>query len=213
MDELEGFPRTGHHGQLYRQHRIRRGPDQGAWYFSGTQPGALSAGRFDLTTPRGTCYLAGSAAIAAREAVGRELISSRRVAEPTIHARVVTTVDVELDDLADTTSPDSARHGMTNEIGTVEDYDLSASWAARFDEAGMRGLLYNARFTPGPAPAFAVFGDAGAHPERCPPIVDSVPLSQVVLALGYTISGVPHAVPFSTDPVTLDHAPRHDPLG
>src|SRR5699024_11826687 len=54
-----------------------------------------------------------------------------------------------LDDVADLTHDAAADVGVPREIGTIDDYALTATWAAAADDAGFTGLRYFPRFTTG----------------------------------------------------------------
>lgn len=158
------LPRVGVPGPFYREHQLRRGDDGGCWWFSGTPDGEEPAGRFDLPLPRGSLYLAETERVASRERCGRFLAGHMPIPVTFVQDRVVTTVEGELEGLADLAQDAASDLGVTREIGTIADYGLTASWAAAADGVGFTGLRYFPRFTTGTATAFAVFGDAGAHP-------------------------------------------------
>ena len=62
---------------------------------------------------------------------------------------MISTVNGALHDLADVTHDDAADIGATREIGTIDDYTLTATWAAAADHEGFTGLQYFPRFTTG----------------------------------------------------------------
>lgn len=153
---LAGFPtrllRAGE--QLYRAHTAAFGP----WWFGGD-----GRGRFDLTAPRGTCYLAASALAALRERLG--VVLGRRPVVPAslLTGAVVSTLAAPDDrDLADLQTADATQFGVTRELETMVPYAVPQAWARGFDETGLGGVAYGPRFTTGDATSFALFGPAGA---------------------------------------------------
>lgn len=70
--DLSGFPRipTGS-APWFRAHQEMGGRDKGCWWFVGHDSDGTPEGRFDLQTPRETCYLADSAQAAVRERIER----------------------------------------------------------------------------------------------------------------------------------------------
>src|SRR5699024_9719564 len=66
----------------------------------------------------------------------------------------------------------------------IDDYALTATWAAAADDAGFTGLRYFPRFTTGTGRAFTVFGDAGAHPPDGFTITSTTPLADVLAREG-----------------------------
>lgn len=148
--DLSSFPAVAPPKRLVRVCRA----GQGTWWFSGD-----GSGRFDLTPPDGTCYLATDAFAAIREATrlgpvstqwvqGREL---RRVAPPDAGAR-----------LAATTRKAAGLFGVTAELATIVPYDRSRRWAAAFRAYGFDGIRHQLRHDPRARPSgVALFGTAG----------------------------------------------------
>ena len=129
--------------------------DVGPWWFSS------DGGRFDLTAPRGTCYLADDVAVAVLEAFGG-LVVGRTVAASDVDARVLWTLALPAQcDAADTTVRGGRRFGVTAELSTVTPFALPQRWAAAFAAAGLGGVRYRARHDPGGGRALALFGAAG----------------------------------------------------
>jgi len=117
----------------YRTHRARFAP----WWF-----GNGLGGRFDLPGPDGTCYVAETSLITLLETWGGiQLVPSTEIAD-----RAVSTLAVTRDlHVADTTSNAAIRFGMTAEISTTPDYDLTQQWAQALRAAGFDGIRYWAR--------------------------------------------------------------------
>ena len=194
------LPRGSFQGTFYREHQRRRGDDGGCWWFSGTPAGEEPAGRLDLPLPRGTLYLAETERVASRERCGRFLAADAPIPVTFVQDRVISTIDGALDDVADLTHDGAADVGVTREIGTTDDYALTATWAAAADDAGFTGLRYFPRFTTGTGRAFTVFGDAGAHPPDGFTITSTTPLAEVLAREGIR----PRAIPAASDAVDDD---------
>ncbi len=171
----------------FRAHRERGGADGGCWYFSSTSvPGG--GGRFDLSEPLGTCYLAATALAAARERVARagEVVFAHEVA-----GVVVSAVRADLGRTADLLSTRAANHGVTGELSTTTDYGLGQAWAAALHAAGFASIRYQPRFSTDRVDALAIFGPTGEEPARGR--VGRTPVRDVLIAAGYTITDVPRS--------------------
>ncbi|MGP5088583.1 RES domain-containing protein [Brachybacterium tyrofermentans] len=195
--EISGLPRASSQGTFYREHQERPGEDGGCWWFSGTAAGASPEGRFDLPTPRGSLYLAETARVASRERCGRFLAHRSPIPVTFVEGRVISTVDGALRDLADLTHDDAADVGTTREIGTLDDYVVTCTWAVAASLEGFTGLRYFPRFTTGNGKAFAVFGDAGAHVPAGFSITSVAPLASVLAHEGVP----PRMIPSSWEAV------------
>lgn len=136
---------------MLRVHRAVRGP---WWFSSGTRL------RFDLTAPRGTCYVAEEALGAFVEAfqglgvmIPREEILTRRVSTLAVPAPLT---------LADCTDPHARAFGVTAEIHSSVDRVLIQAWAAAFSATGFDGVRYLVRHDAAQRRVgFALFGSAG----------------------------------------------------
>nr|WP_281497085.1 RES domain-containing protein [Ornithinimicrobium sp. F0845] len=136
--------------------------DGGCWWFS-----CSGEGRFDLEAPQGTCYLAESEGVAARERCGRLMAMNLPIAENIYTGRVVSEVKppTAIGVVGDLASPDALTVGVTAELTATSDYALCQAWAQQCWDAGFGAIKYAPRFTPGgQEAALAVFGDAGDHP-------------------------------------------------
>ncbi|MCP3958635.1 MAG: RES family NAD+ phosphorylase [bacterium] len=154
LSRLEGFPsRTLERGsRLYRVHRAAHGP----WWFSSD-----GSGRFDLPdeSERGTCYLA-------EEQPGCFLEVFRDwtlVPEKEVASRRICEIEVSADTrLADCTASRARELGLTAEIHSTPDYDVTRAWAEAFFRVGFAGIRYFLRHDPGQMLAgVALFGVAG----------------------------------------------------
>lgn len=167
--DLTGFPRWRlRRGSVWRRaHRAENSP----WWFS-----ADFSGRFDLTAPAGTCYLAADIATALREKFGHALVRqgaiSFEAAAPVRVSRLRMPVGRQLADLC---AEAAAGFGATRELGSCAEYATPQAWAAAL-QAELGGIRYQTRFTTGARPnAVALFDEAG---ERDWPR-DSAPLPGV----------------------------------
>lgn len=149
--DLSGFPVVHPPARLVRVCRS----DQATWWFS-----ADGSGRFDLTAPEGTCYLATDAYAAIREATRLGPVSTgwvharelREVEPPDHHAR-----------LAATTRQAAGRFGVTTELVTIVPYNLPRRWAAAFRAHGFDGIRHQLRHDHRARPSgVALFGSVDA---------------------------------------------------
>jgi len=126
-------------------------------------------GRFDLEAPKGTCYLAGDAITALRERLGPTLAGVNSIEAADVDKVAVSRLAVPRGrDLADTTAADAVKvPGLTREICTVVDYELTRAWAAWFDNQHCGGVQYSARHTTAlTSLSYALFGKAGTRTTR-----------------------------------------------
>lgn len=153
---LSGFPSSAPPKELVRV--CRRG--RGTWWFS-----SEGSGRFDLTPPHGTCYLAADPIGAIREATRGGPVSTAWVTD-----RELRTVNPPAaGKLAATTRQGAARFGLTTELVTVIPYDLPRRWAQAFHQAGFAGirheLRHELRHDPRARPTgVSLFGPTGPGP-------------------------------------------------
>ncbi|NNM45005.1 RES family NAD+ phosphorylase [Knoellia koreensis] len=154
---LEGFPVAEVHAEddLFRCHRA----DRGAWWF-----GNDGGGRFDLPSPRGTCYLALDAESAVRERLGPVLAVRRELPESALEDAIVSRLHAPSAwRLADVQSRAAGGFGVTRELETMVPYAVPQAWARAFADVGLDGVRYGPRFTPGEASSVAAFGDEGGR--------------------------------------------------
>jgi len=139
---------------LFRAHKDSLSP----WWF-----GSDAGGRFDLPSPRGTCYTALDAVTAVRERLGPVLGPGRSVPESVLEDVVVSRLHLPRErEVADLQSRRAAAFGVTRELESMVPYAVPQAWARAFDTAGLAGVRYGPRFTPGEASSVAVFGEAGS---------------------------------------------------
>src|SRR5699024_10665 len=138
-----------------RGHRREHEP----WYFSSD-----GKGRFNLSEPWGTCYLASSDDVAARESIGPDIARSCVVTTSFLEGRVVSSLTLAESIMAAHVSSDDAfPFGVTGELCSMEKYQIPRQWAHNLHDFGFEGIWYHPRFSPGAdARAIAVFGPAGA---------------------------------------------------
>lgn len=159
--DITGFPvrRLARRRELYRAHHR----DFGAWWFaSDTQ------GRFNLDPPNGTCYLATDEETALRERLGP---TTGVVSYGWANETRVSLLAIQRGGRVANTCHHLATHfGMTREVATYagREYRLTRLWANKFHAIGLRGILYESRFTTVATPnAYAIFESEGpkAWPE------------------------------------------------
>ena len=176
---LAGFPAylVDTETDLFRAH----GVDLGPWWF-----GNDGSGRFDLSPPRGTCYVALDPLSALRERLGPVLGGSQAVPESLLEASVVSRLRLTAPrEVADVQDGRAAPFGVTRELESMVPYAVPHAWARAFDQAGSGGVKYGPRFTPGDTSAVALFHAEGAADWPVDP--DPVPAQQV--------SGAPTPLP------------------
>ncbi|MFL6131871.1 MAG: hypothetical protein ACJ72A_03685, partial [Nocardioidaceae bacterium] len=102
---------------------------RGCWYHASlpTDRRKRPRGRFDLAAPDGTCYLAETEGVAARERCGRFIIKNMPVPPEWFEGRVVSKFAVPPPDgpVGDLTNTAVATSGVTAEIHTISDYRLT----------------------------------------------------------------------------------------
>ncbi len=100
------------------------------------------AGRFDLATPDGTCYVAESEVVTLLETWGGlQVVPNYKAAERDSSC-------LRLDQgatVADLTSNLAIQYGVTSEIFSTIDYGLTQLWASALRQAGFGGIRYWAR--------------------------------------------------------------------
>ncbi|WP_137725804.1 RES family NAD+ phosphorylase [Prescottella subtropica] len=178
---------------LVRGHRAANGP----WWFASS-----GGGRFDLTPPRGTCYLALDETTAIRETVGEALASAGVISAEFAAERALSQLAVPRDHLlADTCAEEAANFGLTRELATMTPYAVPQEWAATFDGAGFDGLQYQTRFTTGPHPnAVGLFGEAGETAWPADPSPE--PFAAAARRCGFIVAGLPRSVRIVAPPTT-----------
>lgn len=151
--DLTRFPSAPPPKRLVRVCRA----SQDTWWFS-----ANGSGRFDLSPPGGTCYLATDAYAAIREATRLGPVSTAWV--HTRELRAVAPPDPGAP-LAATTRQAAGRYGLTTELATIVPYDLPRRWAAAFRAHSFAGIRHQLRHDQRARPSgVALFGPAGtAH--------------------------------------------------
>lgn len=152
--ELDGFP-VWHVLRGTTFHRVTSAGN-GPWWFSSD-----GSGRFDLRSPRGTCYLADDPLVALLEVLG--VLASAPVVDPAVlEGRSLWTIELpDQCDAADTTTRRARGFGVTAELAAGARYALAQRWATAFAAAGFGGLRYRARHDPGGGRCLALFGAAG----------------------------------------------------
>jgi hypothetical protein len=153
---LSGFPETPLGVQNFLWRVTRKG--QGPWWF-----GSSMAGRFDLTEPEGTCYLAGDAIAALLEVVGPNRVTGF-ISRTFLEQRILFRLQVpEGKLLADLTSRRSSEFGLTLEVHSVVPYDHPQAWAQVLRQVGFDGLRYMVRHDPAGGRGIALFDLHGEH--------------------------------------------------
>lgn len=194
---LDQFPSARPGAEL---HRLSEWPS--AWWFSSVASvDDSTGGRFDLSRPSGTCYLAESLDGAIVETVLRtpvKVVVAERLDE-LFHATVTLRSEAPI---ADLTAAAATGFGLNAEIHTTLDYHTPRRWAHALWTRRWRGLRYRLRGdASGRAAGRAVFGSAGLH-SRAPAGMSTrvVPINReiaerVLAARGVDVRPIPIQVP------------------
>jgi hypothetical protein len=116
-------------------------------------------GRFNLAES-GTCYLAEQPIGAFVEKFGRLLRPGGAIPEPLVDTQRLSKLRPPKASVVDLTDPTVlGLIGLTAEIHSTTDYDLTRDWALALQEAGYAGIRYKARHDPrGQLASIALFG-------------------------------------------------------
>lgn len=150
-DDLPDLPTTRLGAKsLWRIHAA----DVASWFFD-----IGPDGRFNLAES-GTCYLAEEPIGAFVEKFGRLLRPDGAIPEPLVDAQRLSRLRPPKAEVVDLTDPAVlGLVGLTAEIHSTTDYDLTQGWALAFQEAGYAGIRYKARHDPrGQLISIALFG-------------------------------------------------------
>ena len=150
-NELPELPSTKLGAEpLWRIHAA----DVAPWFFD-----VGPDGRFNLAES-GTCYLAEEPIGAFVEKFGRLLRPGGVIPEPLVDAQQLSRLRPPKAKVVDLTDPTVlGLIGLTAEIHSTSDYNLTQGWALAFQEAGYAGIRYKARHDPrGQLVSIALFG-------------------------------------------------------
>jgi len=139
-DDLPELPSTKLGTEpLWRIHAA----DVAPWFFD-----VGPDGRFNLSES-GTCYLAEEPIGAFVEKFGRLLRPGGVIPEPLVDAQRLSRLRPPKAMVVDLTDPTVlGLIGLTAEIHSTSDYNLTQGWALAFQEAGYAGIRYKARHDP-----------------------------------------------------------------
>lgn len=154
--DLSAFPTDALAGTqpLFRAHSAGNGP----WWFT-----SEGKGRFDLSTPRGTCYAADIVAAAVRERLGRHYVGGGMAPARLVDDTVVTEIIPPAGRGANLEHEDVAGYPVTGELPNLADYSISQAWATAFDAAGFDAVHYRGRLSHAYGVAcWALFDEEGA---------------------------------------------------
>ncbi len=154
-DELPELPSTKLGTEpLWRIHAA----DVAPWFFD-----VGPDGRFNLAES-GTCYLAEEPIGAFVEKFGRLLRSGGVLPEPLVDAQRLSRLRPPKAKVVDLTDPTVlGLIGLTAEIHSTTDYNLTQGWALALQDTGYDGIRYKARHDPrGKLVSIALFGSGKA---------------------------------------------------
>ncbi|ROQ64759.1 RES domain-containing protein [Rathayibacter sp. PhB152] len=133
-----------------------------AWWFS-----TSGRGRFDLpdSGADGTCYVADDVRTAVRESLGDRVVPDQVITPAAAAAFRVSAVRPPPGlTCAAVTSQSADQHGVTRELTTMTDYDVTQAWAAALHAAGFDGIRYSSRYTSAAGPnSWALFAPKGGN--------------------------------------------------
>lgn len=177
----------------YRVHRLGLSP----WWYAHDD-----GGRFNLSSPHGTCYLAENETAAVREVAGESLVGLGVITADFADARAVSALRLPGSPrLADLTSSAAADAGITREICTCVPYDQPRTWARAIFASSFDGIRYFARFSTGAADiALAHFGLSGQAEHDADP--SPTPLATVAAACGIRVLPRPRAATIIEPPAS-----------
>jgi hypothetical protein len=135
-------------------------------------------GRFNLAES-GTCYLAEEPIGAFVEKFGRLLRPGGVIPEPLVDAQRLSRLRPPKAKIVDLTDPTVlGLIGLTAEIHSTTDYNLTHGWALTFQDAGYAGIRYKARHDPrGQLVSVALFGSD--KPPRSAAKTTAVPIDLI----------------------------------
>jgi hypothetical protein len=135
-------------------------------------------GRFNLAES-GTCYLAEKPIGAFVEKFGRLLRPGGVIPEPLVDAQRLSKLRPPKAQVVDLTDPTVlGLIGLTAEIHSTTDYNLTQGWALALKEAGYGGIRYKARHDPrGELVSIALFGSD--KPPRSAARTTSIPVELI----------------------------------
>jgi hypothetical protein len=185
------FPRRS----LAAGRRLYRFARRSPWWFC-----TCGDCRFDLASPRGTCYLGTDPLAGVLESIGMEWTTGRPMTRDFLELRQVHSWEVSArTPLADLVSRRAVGFKVTNELSDMTPYTVPQSFAALFDSVlrGRRrafgGIRFRTRFDTGAlVRGVALFGDEGplATPSAAVHDVDDA-LVDGLSALGVVVSDPP----------------------
>lgn len=148
---------------LYRCHSSDFGP----WFFSSAPaddeqgPG----GRWEVQAPDGTCHTGTGTAAALWERFGPDFHDLGFVPQDSVARTKVIFLDLDTSKrIADLQGPAGPRLGVTGELSTTGNYDMTQVWAQAAHDIGWDGIKAASRFAP-QHDVVALFGPAGAADE------------------------------------------------
>jgi len=173
-----------------RSHKVAQSP----WWFSAAPKAEPGGGRFDLSHPSGTCYVADTIEVATRERLRETILTARLVSPGFADSFAVSTFAAPRQYLcANIEADDAADFGVTRELAALAPkyYSISRTWANAFAEASFEGIRYGARFTPGQANSWALFGKRGYGEPPMPSDIKQVSGRDACKLIGVAVDSHP----------------------
>ena len=195
---LGSFPRrTLRAGRVIHRLHAR---DLDPFWFSSTPADAPGGNRFDLAPPLGTSYWALQPVVAVLETLARRPVRIIPDALMDRYALTAAPLPADLEDVANLPVKAARRFGLTAEIHTTHDRELTRQWARALAIAGFRAIVALPRHdVTGRNRTLSLWDDRGEHPPfgwAWKP--DTGPVSTAVKdalgAWGISVVPIPHDV-------------------
>lgn len=162
--DLKDFPSSflGSGENLFRifTHKDSAGKARMSWYFSSS--GLTTSGRFDLSSPQGSCYFSDL-----KYGCWQEVFrNSRFISRSDLDRKRLLTATREVSTLkiADLAHLAASHFEVTLDLFAGDDYSQPQSWAEDLAKLGFQGIRALLRHDPsGRAKNVVIFGDSGAY--------------------------------------------------
>ena len=149
--------------RVWRRHLPNGTVRASPWWFAAATADPYAGGRFDLSAPAGTCYLAQTVAGAVLEAL-RVHLANLPAAELAARGAVRAEVPTGMPPAADLTDPAGVQLGLTSAVWAGTDRPLTQRWAAAFRRDGWWALHGGIQHDlTGTLRGVSVFDQAGGH--------------------------------------------------
>lgn len=179
--DLRRFPKVTFRKNRRRWYR-NHGP-HGPWYFDSSR-----LGRYNLTAPYGTLYVASTKRGALGERIGPDFDVENGVHPSLLKNRYLSTLTIPFTvKSADFDCDEALMFGVNASIATMTSYNVPQSWAQHLFQAGFGGLLAPLKYTGGRAKSLAVFGAEHGRPDWTHSIHQTETLQSICVEHGFPV--------------------------